>query len=442
MKNEIKKRKLHGISINELTILYYLMPYGFIRGTKGTLKSIGLGNKEIDIFNHELKIGIEYDGFMHTEKKDCDKNKLCEAAGIKLIRIRESYNSILSDGLSQNFYLTDDGLLSSDLDRCLISACKYINSISSLQIDVSKIHCRKDSNKIFRFIDDNFIVDHVGETNIATNGQKMTIVKYLGFRDMDVQFEDGTIVEKTRYDSFLKGVIRNPNLLVGKETVANNGQKMTIIACRTTADIDVKFEDGTIVTHKKYDSFIKGRIKNPNCTNSNWQENRTMIANNGQEMTIIAFRSTTDVDVQFSDGTIVEHRKYDDFLRGKIRNPNYRINETSVHKNGETMRVVAYRESADIDVQFDDGTIVSHTSYSSFLKGTVRKITYDDRKNREGKTNTARNGQKMTVTKYRNSQDVDVKFEDGTIVKHRRFSDFLSGLIGNPNYKKSKEDAA
>ena len=39
-------------------------------------------------------------------------------------------------------------------------------------------------------------------------------------------------------------------------------------------------------------------------------------------MTIIAYRNANDIDVQFEDETIVEHRTYDDFLKGKIANPN------------------------------------------------------------------------------------------------------------------------
>lgn len=43
------------------------------------------------------------------------------------------------------------------------------------------------------------------------------------------------------------------------------------------------------------------------------------IANNGLEMEIIAYRGITDIDIQFSDGTIVEHKTYQAFCNGHIR---------------------------------------------------------------------------------------------------------------------------
>ena len=44
----------------------------------------------------------------------------------------------------------------------------------------------------------------------------------------------------------------------GETTIANNGMKMTIIAYRKTSDIDIQFEDGTIKKHITYSSFKKG----------------------------------------------------------------------------------------------------------------------------------------------------------------------------------------
>ena len=43
--------------------------------------------------------------------------------------------------------------------------------------------------------------------------------------------------------------------------------------------------------------------------------------NNGERMTIVRYGGKKDIDVQFEDGTIVEHRDYDNFKRGSIKNP-------------------------------------------------------------------------------------------------------------------------
>ena len=39
-------------------------------------------------------------------------------------------------------------------------------------------------------------VDRVGETNRALNGMMMTIIAYRNSKDIDIQFEDGTIIKK------------------------------------------------------------------------------------------------------------------------------------------------------------------------------------------------------------------------------------------------------
>ena len=55
---------------------------------------------------------------------------------------------------------------------------------------------------------------------------------------------------------------------------------------------------------------------------------------------------------------------------------------------------------------------------------------------RVGESNIANNGQTMTIIEYRNSNDIDIQFEDGTIVKNKGYKDFKKRMIKNPNYKK------
>ena len=111
--------------------------------------------------------------------------------------------------------------------------------------------------------------DRVGEKRIANNGQKMTLIRYGGSQDVDVRFEDNTIVKHKTYGSFVKGEIRNPNfpyltsLRVGEKNKAINGQTMEIINYYGANNITVKFDDGTIVYNKTYGAFKKGEIKNP-----------------------------------------------------------------------------------------------------------------------------------------------------------------------------------
>jgi hypothetical protein len=53
----------------------------------------------------------------------------------------------------------------------------------------------------------------------------------------------------------------------------------------------------------------------------------------------------------------------------------------------------------------------------------------------EGETLMMNCGKKATIIKYRTSHDIDVKFEDGTMVEHRSYHRFKTGSIGYPNRK-------
>lgn len=51
---------------------------------------------------------------------------------------------------------------------------------------------------------------------------------------------------------------------LGETRMMNCGMEATIIRYGTCADIDVRFEDGTVAVHKTYNAFKKGEIANQN----------------------------------------------------------------------------------------------------------------------------------------------------------------------------------
>ena len=53
-------------------------------------------------------------------------------------------------------------------------------------------------------------IDRTGEVGYNNNGERMVIVRYGSAFDIDIQFDDGIVVEHRVYDSFLKGNIKNP----------------------------------------------------------------------------------------------------------------------------------------------------------------------------------------------------------------------------------------
>lgn len=301
----------------------------------------------------------------------------------------------------------------------------------------------------------------IGETAVSCHGQVMTVTNYRNFADIDIRFDDGTVVSHKRMDKFRQGLIKNPNatkknFYLGKSITATNGQKMTIVGFRDPTDIDVLFEDGTLVEHKGASNFNNGRIRNPNFNpTQNKYIGEKVTATNGQVMTILAYRGKKDIDIIFEDGTIVEHKTLTCFQSGQIRNPNIKrrycklkevpvVGETITAKNGRKMTIVAYRKITDIDVKFEDGTIVKHKPLSDIMSGRVGNPNYA--KNRHntsyqsyiGETVTANNGQEMTIIAYRGPKDIDVRFDDGTVVEHKALVNFKRGGIKNPSTQKSK----
>ena len=47
--------------------------------------------------------------------------------------------------------------------------------------------------------------------------------------------------------------------------------------------------------------------------------------NNGMTAKIVAYRNSLDIAVQFEDDTIICNKTYDAFKKGTISNPNYKI---------------------------------------------------------------------------------------------------------------------
>lgn len=45
----------------------------------------------------------------------------------------------------------------------------------------------------------------------------------------------------------------------------------------------------------------------------------------------------------------------------------------------------------------------------------------------------------MTVIRYRGCHDIDVQFEDGTIVQHKRYSNFKKGNMTNKDTNSQKK---
>lgn len=171
---------------------------------------------------------------------------------------------------------------------------------------------------------------------------------------------------------------------VGEERYNNQNIKMKIIAYRNCEDLDVQFEDGYIAYNKRYGSFKRGEIKHPNYKHSGTLNRigEVSYASSGEKMTIIAYRNNADIDIVFEDGTIVKHKTYQQFKLGKIKNRNYyknkRIGETVVLSRYRNIsaEIIDYKDAKNITVYIKDLDEIITTNYTSFSKAEIRPKNY------------------------------------------------------------------
>lgn len=95
-------------------------------------------------------------------------------------------------------------------------------------------------------------------------------------------------------------------------------------------------------------------------------------------MEITAYRGNCDIDVIFENGTLLVDVPYEDFLNGNLsktyKNDKVRckkIGEIGINIKGVRMKIVNYRDSRDIDVVSEKGILKKGVSYSSFKRGTI-----------------------------------------------------------------------
>lgn len=230
--------------------------------------------------------------------------------------------------------------------------------------------------------------EYIGQTNKMNNGLLATIIDYRRNDDIDIQFSDGVKVYNKTYKSFKNGNIKHPNIdyhsslkksdRIGESRIAKNGLKMSIIGYRNVNDIDIMFEDGYVVKNIGYQHFFEGTVKHPNF---NTKKHKSEIAylhekkrmNNGLVAEIVRVNGKKDIDVVFENGNRVNNRTYYDFEKGKISDcsAKVRMEGRVVTLNcGIRVKIIEYRSNKDITIQYEDGVVRNISALSVFEKGT------------------------------------------------------------------------
>jgi hypothetical protein len=139
------------------------------------------------------------------------------------------------------------------------------------------------------------------------------------------------------------------------------------------------------------------------------------------EAKIVRYRSNTDMDVEFVDGTVVEHCRLCNFNQGCVGNPNVKT---------------PYKELPKITFESPKAEApVKHLpSGERFEKSKREKL---------GEVRKMKCGKDAKIIAYRGYSDIDVQFlEDGLIVEGRGYGQFKTGSILHPSMKKGAEKKA
>ena len=164
----------------------------------------------------------------------------------------------------------------------------------------------------------------------------------------------------------------------------------------------------------------------------------TRMMNCDMDATIIRYGNNKDIDVRFKDGTVVKHKAYNAFEKGNIANTNIKVSaenclgETRMMNCGMEATIVRYRKYTDIDVCFEDGRVVKCKGYREFKKGNIAHPS-TTAKARLGKTRMMNCGMEATIIRYGGCNDIDVRFEDGAVAKHKLYDPFKKSKIAHPS---------
>lgn len=198
-------------------------------------------------------------------------------------------------------------------------------------------------------------------------GINATITDYRNSKNIDVQFTNGKTRTHVSYTSFTRGSISpepkpKPINHKNESRIMNCGLKATIIAYRTCNDMDVQFENGNIRKNVTLQNFQNGTIRDSITPKSDKYLGQTKMMKCGVKATVTKVRNYDDIDVCFENGIIKKHTCINNFKSGNIHfedlyKKDIHLGETSMMDNGINATIIEYRTSTDIDIQFEDGTI-------------------------------------------------------------------------------------
>ena len=211
-----------------------------------------------------------------------------------------------------------------------------------------------------------------------TNKQGLAakVIAYRGRKDIDIQFEDGTVVYKTTGSYIKKGLPLHPTygkVKVGDKFPCHDGDEVEVVEIESYSRVLVKWKSDGSTRWRSISAIKEGYNRHP--TKNKYAAGDEVQTNLNGVVRVVAFNSATDVDVVFEDGTLTK-TTVSLLKSGVVANPN-RFDDRNGYKfktnSGWHGEVIEYNSAHDVKVKWQDGS-VSKESWCSIISGGIQPL--------------------------------------------------------------------
>lgn len=206
-------------------------------------------------------------------------------------------------------------------------------------------------------------------------GFKAVVIAYNGRKNIDIQFEDGAIVKGTTGSYIAKGLPMHPTfgkILVGDQFPCRCGDTVEVIEYVSSVKIKAKWlSDGT-EKWTSSDTLRAGINKNPS---SQYAPGDLVETNNHGFVTVVEYKSATDIIVKFSNGE-TKSTSASALSSGTIRPNKYFIGrEGHAFKtnSGWTGVIDKWNNSHSVIVLWQDGS-KSEENWGGIKSGSIKPL--------------------------------------------------------------------
>ncbi len=217
-------------------------------------------------------------------------------------------------------------------------------------------------------------ISRLGEVKVMNCGEAAKIIEYFGCENVTVQFSSGIVKKRVHYKYFKNGTLtpyKKGDLAtrhIGEKRLMKSGEYATLIRYGGYKDIDLRFDNGVVREHLHYNNFVGGTYSSKNVASSRLGTVHTL--RDGSIVKVVGYKGCNNVIIEFEDGT--RRKTYWQLLiRGTV--PLHTLNSGlglevigTVYKAncGMLAEVVEYKDLLHVTVKFEDGTIADVSIYN------------------------------------------------------------------------------